>query len=167
MKKFFPWPGMVVVFILGNVTVCAVTVAVAMRAGDRGVEPEYYQKAMHWDQAVAAQQASDKLGWRIVFREPPAVGNPVRVRVVDKSGNEVDGATIVLEAFHHATASQRFDVTLSSGSAAGESGEFAPDRPGLWEFRWKVEAPSGVFEHEHAVDVLPASQPMAHAGGVG
>lgn len=169
MKKFFPWPGMVIVFILGNIAVCAVTVSLAMRAGDRGVEPEYYKKAMHWDQAVAAQEASDKLGWRIVFSEQPSVGQPVRVRVVDVSGLDVPDAIISLETFHHATASKRFDVTLTrdANGVDAVAAEFTPDREGLWEFRWKVESPAGKFELEHAVVVMPASQPLAHTGGVG
>lgn len=167
MKKFFPWPGMVVVFILGNVAVCAVTVSVAMRAGDRGVEPEYYQKATHWDQAVAEQERSDKLGWRVVFVDPPTVGAPVKVRVVDMGGQLIKDAKVSLETFHHATASKRFDLTLTqeSGSDAMVAADFAPDRAGLWEFRWKVDAPAGHFEHEHAVEVLAADKPLAHAGG--
>ncbi len=167
MKKFFPWPGMVVVFILGNIAVCAVTVSLAMRAGDRGVEPEYYNKAIHWDQAVAAQEASDKLGWRIVFTHQPAVGQPVRVRVVDLNGAEVPDAKISLETFHHATASKRFDLTLTRDAASADevAPDFAPDREGLWEFRWKVESPAGTFEHEQAVVVLSGSHALAHTGG--
>ncbi len=167
MKKFFPWPGMVIVFILGNIAVCAVTVSVAMHAGDRGVEPEYYQKATHWDQSVAEQVQSDKLGWRVVFVEPPTVGQPVRVRVVDVGGHALKDAKVSLVTFHHATASRRFELTLTP-DAAGDAmvaGEFVPDRAGLWEFRWKVDAPAGHFEHEQAVDVLSSEKPLAHAGG--
>lgn len=170
MKKYFPWPGMVVVFILGNVTVCAITVTVATRAGDRGVEPGYYQKAMNWDQTVAAKEASERLGWRIVFSDPPAVGHPLRVRVLDANGLEVENARISLEAFHHATASKRVEVTLSrdAGVADAVATDLTLDRAGLWEFRWKIEAPSGKFEHDEAVEVLPANrQPLAHSGGVG
>lgn len=166
MKKFFPWPGMVIVFILSNIAVCAVTITVSIRAGDRGVEPEYYQKAVQWDQAVAAKEASDKLGWRIEFGTAPMVGQPVRVRVVDIAGHEIEGATISLEAFHHAKASKRYRVTLTRDAGA-DSRDFAPDRPGLWEFRWKVAAPAGHFEHAQEVDVLPLNPALAHLGGAG
>lgn len=167
MKKFFPWPGMVIVFILGNIGVCAVTVAVAMRAGDRGVEPEYYQKAMHWDQAVAAEKKSAELGWRIVYESHPRVGQPVRVRVLDAHGEPVAGAKVTLQTFHHTTASKRIEAAFSGDASSGVmSSDFAPDRAGLWQFRWSVDAGGEHYQHEEAVEVLLASDALAHAGGV-
>lgn len=167
MKKFFPWPGTIVLFILGNMAVCGVTVAVAMRAGDRGVEPDYYQKAKHWDESVAAKERSDKLGWRVLYLEPPTVGRALRVRVIDINGNGVEGAKVNLEAFHHATASKRIEMVLTSDAKTGvAAADFAPDRAGLWEFRWTVDAPAGRFGHDESVDVQPAGTPIAQGGGV-
>ncbi|MFI4896580.1 MAG: FixH family protein [Phycisphaerales bacterium JB059] len=67
------WIFGVVGLLLLNVGVCAVTVVAA--TGDpvaAAVEPDYYQKAVDWDEDKARWPAPERLGWTIQAREQSA-----------------------------------------------------------------------------------------------
>jgi hypothetical protein len=166
MKRFFPWPGLIFLFIGANVVICAATVTLATRAGDRGVEPKYYEKALEWEATASVRARSVELGWRVEFVGVPRVGQPLRVRVVDAGGTPLPGASVRLETFHHATASKRFEIAFQheEGSSEGVyAAAFAPDRVGTWEFRWRVDAQGEEFRA--AVTARVADAPAAPTSG--
>lgn len=165
MKRFFPWPGLIFLFIGANVAICAATVTLATRAGDRGVEPKYYEKALEWEATASARARSLELGWRVEFDDAPKVGQPLRVRVVDSGGTPLRGASVRLETFHHAAASKRFEIAFQreEGSSKGVyATAFAPDRVGMWEFRWRVDAQGEEF---HAAVTARVADAPADAHG--
>jgi hypothetical protein len=51
------WPVIIIGLLLLNVTVCAVTVTLSLR-NPAAVEPDYYNKAMNWDEHRAASTAT-------------------------------------------------------------------------------------------------------------
>jgi nitrogen fixation protein FixH len=121
-----------------------------LAAGDQSfaVEPDYYQKALRWDETMAQQARNAALGWSVAAEVHPARvahGVEVGVRVSDRGGAPVDGARVTVEAFHSARAGQVFTAALLP-RAEGVYGATLPGRrPGLWELRLRVERGEDVF----------------------
>ncbi|HEX7008628.1 MAG TPA: FixH family protein [Phycisphaeraceae bacterium] len=51
------WPGLIVGLLLLEVVLCVVAVVLAVRAPGGQVVPDYYNRALQWDQRHEADQA--------------------------------------------------------------------------------------------------------------
>ncbi len=78
------------------------------------IEPDYYKKAMNWDQTQRQQAASDALGWAATFAvvKAPGAQTVTRIRLADRDGAPVSGA--VLEAVCVPTTGARFSSRKGS-----------------------------------------------------
>ena len=77
------------------------TAAIAVSDPSFAVEPDYYKKALHWDQHQTALERSARLGWSVALRtEPAIVGAELVVELRDRQGQPVEGADVRVEAFH-------------------------------------------------------------------
>ncbi len=65
-----PWPFIVVGLLLGHVTLMFFAVRAAVTDGSLVIEPDYYQKAVAWDDHRASQRASAALGWELSIEFP-------------------------------------------------------------------------------------------------
>ena len=113
------------------------------------VEPDYYQKALHWDDKRAQDRANTELGWQLEFTvEPAAAGQDptLRVELTSADGEPVTNATVAVEAFSNV----RRDDVLNAVLAATESG-YASTLPmhgdGRWEFRFHVTRDSDLYTY--------------------
>ena len=108
------------------------------------VEPDYYDKAVHWDERQAARRASDELGWRI---EVDASRDGVQIELADALGRPVEGAQVEVEAFHNARASQRLRARLAPEAPGRYVLARRFERPGLWELRLSAIRDGDRFLH--------------------
>ncbi|MFZ2874392.1 MAG: FixH family protein [Phycisphaerales bacterium] len=89
------WPGIIFVLFGVNFLVVAVTVVGASRTASP-IEPDYYTKALNWDQTQAQAQRNRSLGWSVT----PSVhsgpeGRPrLFLTVLDGAGNPMRAATV-------------------------------------------------------------------------
>jgi nitrogen fixation protein FixH len=130
--------------------------------GSFAVEPDYYQKALRWDEVAAQHRENARLGWTAAID----VGDDVSVfdertltcRLADAEGRPVEGAAVDLVAFPHARGSERASAVL----AETESGVYAATlrfrRKGVWEFRLAVRRGPNVFTHRETRDVYPPGE---------
>jgi nitrogen fixation protein FixH len=122
-------------------------VIITSRDTSFAVEPNYYAKALAWDQTMAQQSRNDALGWSLGLRIDPGDargGKTVTVHLADRAGAPIAGAQVAVEAFHNARASRILSAALSP--AGPEYAAVMPlDRPGLWEFRLRVTRGREVF----------------------
>ena len=82
------WPYAVVGLLLLNVCVCAVTVVAATSDPvASAVEPDYYQRAVDWDDERAKWPAPEKLGWEVRVESRRGIG--VVVEITDCAGGVV------------------------------------------------------------------------------
>ena len=146
------WPVGLGALLCGSIGVCVVTAIVA--AGDPSValEPDYYERAVAWDEAAAARDASRALGWTVTAEvSSPIEASSARhltLRLTDALGAPVLAERVEVVAFHHAR--RREAVTLSAGTgAAAPAGRGAllsagdgswtwslgPARAGVWQVR--------------------------------
>jgi nitrogen fixation protein FixH len=132
------WPiGIAMVLVLSAGSNIAIMV-VARQDKAFAIEPEYYEKALHWDDTMAQERRNLALGWNasatLVLARP---GHPGRLDIAlsDGSGRPVHRAVVSVEAMHNARASQRYFATLAEGEAGTYHGPVDAHRPGEWEVR--------------------------------
>jgi len=87
-------------------------VAIVLATSDKSVAvvPDYYEKAMKWDEEVAARDASDSLGWTATVEyfspDPPAAG--LAIRLTDAEDHPVPIQSGRVRFYHHARAAEVF-----------------------------------------------------------
>lgn len=113
------------------------------------VEPDYYQKALAWNDKRAQDRHNAELGWQLEFTvEPVPVGqDPImHVGLTTLDGEPITDASISVETFANA----RRDDVLTAGLAGSESGyqtALPMRRSGLWEFRFTVTRGDELFTY--------------------
>jgi nitrogen fixation protein FixH len=132
-------PGLVVLALLAHAAFM-ISVAVFGRDPQNAAEPDYYDKALAWDQTVAQKQRNAELGWKV---EWSAEARPT-LRLLDKDGRPVADAQADVTYFHQANSRDRRQATLLPSA----EGYFLPQplgRPGSWEVRLTVRKGELVF----------------------
>ncbi len=142
------WPLIIIALLVAGAGANIGFMLVATGDATFAVEPNYYQKALHWDETMAQEARNAALGWSVTvaFVGAPQPGRVKLVaRVNDRAGHAVRGAHVGVEAFHGARASQVLAATLSPDSTGGYAATLPLARPGLWELRLRVERGDEVF----------------------
>jgi nitrogen fixation protein FixH len=123
------WPGLIFVFLGANVCVVGITVYFANRADGGATEPDYYRKAINWDQSAAERDRSATLGWKATITTSL---NAANLTITDREGAPVEGAKVQAEFF----------AVLDSGSRV--TAEFQPASSGT--YRYSGILPPGTCE---------------------
>ncbi len=155
-KRGWIWPVMIVGLLVAGAGANLVFMLVAIGDPSSAVEPDYYNKSLHWDTVRAEEQHSEELGWSvsIAAQKGSALGAEVVAVLHDRSGVPLEGAHVEVEAFHNARSGNRLNVTLTPASTAGEYRVAVPPlRPGLWEFRVRVLIGKELYTHTLQQDV--------------
>ena len=149
------WPAGLAALLLGSAAANLALVFITSRDASFAVEPNYYAKALAWDERMAEQGRSDALGWSVALRvEPTGVPGRMRVtaRLTDRAGTLIEGARIEAEAFHNARAGRIFSTAFEPAGTI-YSAELPIDRPGLWEFRLRATRGGDTFVATVVADV--------------
>ena len=126
---------------------------VAVRDPNFALEHDYYQKAIHWDQAQAQAADNQRLAYR--FSVPPNVpldksGHAsIELKLSDRAGHPVSGARVVAEAFPNAFSDEIVQLTFSEREPGVYTASVKAGRAGLWELRLAMD--SGI---EHATAIV-------------
>ena len=135
------WPGLIFVFLGANVCVVGITVYFANRADGGATEPDYYRKAINWDQAAAERDRSATLGWKATIATSL---NAVTLTLTDREGAAVEGATVQAEFFAVLDSGSR--VTADFRPAVGGTYQYSGILPtGTCEFRVRAARGDDVF----------------------
>jgi nitrogen fixation protein FixH len=141
-----------------NVAVVGVTLYLAHSDASFAVEPDYYQKAVEWDESARARAASDRLGWTGSLEVSPGSAAPpfVTVRLIDRAGAPVADAHVQAAAFASARAAERRLLTLPQTQPGIYAAAMPDARPGQWEFR--ISATRGSERFQTSVErTVPAA----------
>ncbi|MHB8897757.1 MAG: FixH family protein [Thermoguttaceae bacterium] len=156
------WPALVVALLAGQMLLVLVMVYIAAADRSFAVEPDYYQKGLHWDEIAAQHGHNAQLGWKLSLElgDPgsPSARREVRCTLTDSTGRPLDGASLDLIAFPHAHGSRRISAAFSpdrSPSAGNGLYVARVDLPegGLWEFRLEVRRGPETFTRVVLLDV--------------
>ena len=153
------WVGLILALLGGQMILICTMAYVATADGSFAIEPDYYQKGLHWDETAAQIRKNVELGWSVDLTVEDQVSvrgeRGLRCRLSDKAGRALDGATIDLVAFPHARGNQRSSATL----IPADDGEYATSlrfsHPGVWEFRVIVQRGPETFTQTLLRDVKP------------
>ncbi len=160
MKPLRLWPGMVFGLIGLNVSVVAVTLYLAHSDASFAVEPDYYQKALAWDESTRIAAQSADLGWKAVLEVSPS--GPARepwvsLRLTDRQGVPVADARVEVTAFASARASERRKITLREVAPGLYSAALAGAQAGAWEFA--ISADKGADRFQKNIETSIAAAP--------
>lgn len=140
-RHFWAW---VPVLLLGSMLAgLGVLTAIAVDDPHFALEPNYYDKAVRWDEARAAARRSSETGLTIELApllESSGVAE-IQLELRDRDDQLVPGALVEVEAFPNAYASRIERVTLREVAPGRYTGELRRAVHGLWELR--VRATSG------------------------
>lgn len=142
-RKAYLFPAIIIGLLVMQIGLCLIGIYYATRSNANVVESDYYDKALHWDQQVATEQASAALGWTAkmnISAVPDMQANRTFVlEMKDRDGRPITGAKIRMIYFHHANARHVEQTELRDLSNGFYSATIAAARPGLWEFRLVAE----------------------------
>lgn len=157
-RRFWPWPGMIFALLGINISIVGLTAFLALSDSSFAIEPDYYRKAMQWDQTALQRERNSELGWTVESPPSPA-GLPVVLRLRDRDGAAVSGAKVEVIAFHNAHAGDRLQTTLSEIEPGMYRSNEALIRTGQWQLRIVAQRGDELFtaEQAHAVSAREGS----------
>lgn len=159
------WPAAIIGLLLLNITIVGITVYLATTDPSVAVEPDYYEKAVKWDQSAAQAQVNRKLGWtiRVTISKGPSP-QTLTVAVSDPAGNPVQDAQVEVVAFHNARSGDRQTIRPEVAGSGAYAAPISADLPGAWHFRVQVRRGSDTFTSEFDQDVRADQDGPSDAG---
>lgn len=135
--RFWAW---VPAGLLGSMLLGLGTLAyIAIDDPSFALEPNYYDKAVHWDRAQAEARASQALGYRLELGGPllrAADGSvEVELTLVDRAGAAVTGADVQVDMFANANAKRIERLSLREVAPGRYRATLRDATLGLWELR--------------------------------
>lgn len=143
------WPGLLITLFGGHLLLMFVMAYVATTDGSFAIEPDYYQKALNWDETAAQLRENDRLGWSANIELDDDVSvlghRTVRCVAADRQGNPMDDAQVDLIVFHHAHGNDRTPISLKAVGDGKYETTLRLAYDGLWEFRLVIHRGSDMF----------------------
>ncbi len=155
--------GAVIIGLLGSqIAVGVVSVVLATSDPSFAVVPDYHEKALKWDDAIAAQQASNKLGWKTAFTVSPAADQlgqrTVVLNLVDAKDQAIMDAKVSVRAYHHARANEVVEQVLRHVDAGHYVAALPMQRNGLWQVELTAQRGDERFESTQTINTLAQKQ---------
>lgn len=156
--RFF-WVGMIFALLGGQILLMLFMTYMATADASFAIEPDYYQKGIHWDDEATQQRVNSELAWSLDFE----LGNEASVfgersltcSLQDRDGQPLDGAAIDAVAFAHARGNQRTAVVLAPVGDGRYETKLPVKRNGIWEFRFVVRRGPDTFTTTQRLKVEP------------
>jgi nitrogen fixation protein FixH len=145
------WIVAIVALLAINV-IAGVILAVAATNGHTQVIPAYYERAVHYDDALDEATRSTALGWRA---HAEIVGQAIAVDVRDASGAPLGGsgeAVVRVTGYQRAHASDVIDTALVLGSDGRYHGSLLGARRGVYDVAISVERGHDRFVQRAAIE---------------
>jgi nitrogen fixation protein FixH len=144
------WPHFIFVLLGVNFVVVGVTLYFALSDSSFAVEPDYYRKALAWDQSARQLEASARLGWKADIR---ADRSAVQVNLSDATGAPLVGAQVEITCFAHTRAADRSLLALAETQPGLYTAPATLPRPGRWQFRLTARRGDDTFLTTTDLDV--------------
>jgi nitrogen fixation protein FixH len=143
------WPIFLSSLIGIHIVSVVVMVIVATRDRSFAIEPDWYQKGLHYDQTAQQQRENRRLGWSVKLDVGQALTGTnqrsVSCTVFDRAGKPVQNAAVDLVAFAHLRGSNRTSSILLPQGGGAYAASLAFDDPGVWEFRLVITRGAETF----------------------
>ena len=120
------------------------------------LEPDYYDKAVHWDQSQAEARASATTGLHVQLAPLVTTGDgsiDIEVHVTGPDTGPFTGAQVELSAFPNAYAKHVQKLSLRETAPGVYAGRLTRGVLGLWELRFGVTREAVRFREVLRIDV--------------
>jgi len=121
------------------------------------LEPNYYDKAVHWDRSQAEARSSQALGLRLTLLGPPSLSAQGDIELVldirDREDLPLQDAAVQVEAFPNAYATRIQQISLQEASPGVYRAKLSQGVRGLWELRLSVSQGAARFHQVLRIDV--------------
>ena len=138
MKPGTGWPIGITALLLATVAGNLMVMRIASSDPAFAVEPDYYRKAVHYDDVMAQQRTNQRLGWQLTAQVDPIVRTrPTQVTITarEASMQPLTGATMTVTARFNARANDTLTTVLREEAPGRYVGRLPMGRPGAWELR--------------------------------
>lgn len=152
------WPIAMAAILLAGIGSNIAFVVLATSDPAAAVEPDYYRKALAWDEEMAQQQRNITLGWSAqAVLHLGAHGQPGRLEVIvaDSMGKPLVGAGVNASVMHNARAAAVQRVALMAEGSGHYAAGISAERPGVWEVRIAVERDAQRFTARERIQAVP------------
>jgi nitrogen fixation protein FixH len=136
MRACVVWPSFVLGIALTSLSGATWLVYAAHSDPSFAVEPDYYAKAVRWDEIARQNQENKRLGWMITM--PERSRDRLVVHLSDAEGRSLVGAAVTAVAFANARAGERYQLDFVDEGNGQYSAPLQTGRGGLWRFRFSV-----------------------------
>lgn len=147
------WPMLIVGLLCLNATIVGATVYFATSDESVATEPDYYAKALRYEDTIRQRGINEQLGWRISpTLRAAADGRSMELaaELIGRDGRPIADARIEAVAF--ASVRSRARQSLALKSLPTHAGEYAApiriDRSGQWCFRFTATRDGQTFTSE-------------------
>jgi nitrogen fixation protein FixH len=117
----------------------AVMISMATSDPSFAVEADYYQKAARFDEELGRREASRALGWKVEvldFRPRQSGASALRVRLVDRQGSPLAGASVAVQGISNRRAAEVHAASALTDELGQATLDLSPGPTGLWELRF-------------------------------
>jgi nitrogen fixation protein FixH len=148
-KRYLLWP--ILISSLLGIQIISVVTMVVVATHDRSfaIEPDFYQKGLHYQQTIEQRRENARLGWSVKLDvSRPLSGSNLRnvtCRLFDRGGKPLQHAKIDLVAFAHLRASHAESGVMLPQDAGQYVATIPCADPGIWEFRLVVAQGKDTF----------------------
>lgn len=142
------WTLAIVALLGGNLVAMLVLATTASRE-DAQVIPDYYEKAVHYDDTIDEAARSEALGWSA---EATLFASTLEVRILDRAGNAVTGARVHVDGYPRAHAVDRIDTELVATAPGVYRAHLAGNRLGWHDLRIIVDHEGRRFTQQVTVE---------------
>lgn len=153
------WVGLILALLTGQILLMAAMVYLATSDASFAIEPDYYQKGLHWDATAAQTRQNQRLGWSATIElgtEIRGTGERTLICILrDRAGQPLDGATVDAVVFSHTRGNDRATVTLLPAGSGRYEAPVRFARAGVWEFRLAIQRGPDTFTYVEQRDVYP------------
>lgn len=155
------WATVIIGLLATQICMSLFAVFMATHTESLSIVPDYYNKAMDWDDEQNILKASEKLNWQTDIQAGPEIdiyGNRVlSIRVSDEDGKAIELDSISIDLFHHAHAGNIFQPELEKVTDGFYQTKVKLPYYGLWEIR--VEADRGKNQYVNSFEIqIPESE---------
>jgi nitrogen fixation protein FixH len=162
--KYF-WVTFILGFFVLDLSIAVI--AIVMAAGDPSFRPmpEYGDRSVEWEVHQRERLQSQALGWQVDIKGIEPERRAMEIKVIDRDGQPVEGATGSISAYHFTRVSQRQVVEVEEVEAGVYRANVDCRRPGWWKVELRLQPASTdgrynvkskeVFVHEASLNLDP------------
>jgi FixH len=154
-----PWAFVPAALLLTSAVGVGGMAIVAIRDPNFATEPDYYQKAILWDQTQAQAAENQRLSYRLLL--PPSLKFDKHGRVTlelelrERLGQPISGARITADAFANAYSGDIVRLAFSERTPGVYQAVLSVHQRGVWVFRISALAGTEHFTADLRADLVP------------